>query len=853
MAKRTVSKAAVGGDQSGATTVCDASIVTSTGGEEEDSSQSFRATAVTLCKEATSTEAGSKEAPGAPLLWPFLCPLCNAVELVDPVDLHEPVKGALSSSALDSKTAGEAVHCLACRACAAQWVSAVGAVSGDKAATTDHNDGPSGSAVVTACSPPVASMSDCATLLACPLCNTMCDAANLLSVDSIGGVARVQDVSMVRNSYTGSQPLSCTTKTSSTLGLPPTTLAALPSPLCSICEEAKVMRFCVQCDFGMCDTCHRATHAKGGFRQHEVLSLEQAHRRGHQRCKLHAGMVLDLFCSSCSTCVCVTCCFGGAHRGHEVFPLADVAARATAALTEHSTDLAALQRDADATGMQFSSLWPAYETKVDDVRKEIQQCFSSLRQVLQEREDALLARLEEASAVVGRRSLELRSAMEALSSLLRSTSERLQSLPGLVSPATLMRIFDTVQEQQQWVSRLSTRVIEEATAVAEGWSYHMCSDGANGCRMASFVLLNSDTPNADSLRQYKSVLADLGRLDAKEHVQLSLPVQVGAASVETAGRHGNGEEMSSAHPLWGCTTEDYIESGGNLRKGAPDNLCDDGNANDGAVTNAEEAEETLLVRPSHIEAAARSLPGSTAVSKLGEVSVASRGIGGCESRQRSMSGSTLQSQPRRPQLFSFGAPSRSTHGPLPTYELNVDSSVKGIGAETVSATDGTSAFGTGRLDGAVSKRGDAKQDLWELGGRDSFAAEVGTLGYHKPGCATAARGVRDTMPFRVSLPPRRFESHDRTDDDDSSVRETDDQMPWRALKLHLNSSVQDGVRSTATSLSRHGSTARLQCLTELDLRKPNELANEVLRSSLSAPRQGRAESQRRTTGLQLEL
>ncbi|CAG9583675.1 conserved hypothetical protein [Leishmania major strain Friedlin] len=848
MAKRTVSKLAVGGDHSGNSTVPDASICSSTV-DDEDASQDRPATALALCEETTSTEAAAEGALSAPLSWPFLCPLCSAVELVDPVDLHERPKDTLSPSSFHSKTVDEAVHCLACRACVEQWLSAVRAFSEGQAETMDHTGGATSA---TTFSPLSASACDGATLLACPLCNRTCDATILSHSGPIAGVAHALDASVVRNSYTGSQPLSCITKTGSGVGRP-SAPAASASPFCSICEEAKAMCVCLQCDFGMCDTCHRATHAKGGFRQHEVLSCEQARRRGNQRCTQHAGMALDLFCDTCSTCVCVTCCFGGAHRGHEVFPLADVASRAAAALTQHSTELAALQRDADATSVQLASLWPAYEAKVDDVRTEIQQCFSSLRQVLQAREDALLSRLGEVSAVVSRRSSALRSAMHAISSFLGSTGERLRRLPGSVSPATLMRILDTVHEQQQWVSRVSTRVIEQATAVAEGWSYHMCSDSANGCRMASFVLLNSDTPNDDGLRQYKRVLADLGRLDASADVQLPLAVQGSAGSVGTAKGRDNREEESAAHHLWGGMAEDHTEPRDGLANGAPVALRGDSDAIFDAGANVGEGEETLLVRPSHIDPATPSLPGQTAASKCREVSMAYRGRDRGGSRQRSMSASTVQSQPRQPHLFPIGASTQSTRGRLLTYELNVDPTLKGAGAVAGPAAEATTASGTPRLTGVASKWGAVKQDLWEVGGCGSFAAELGALGRQKTGCAAATRDVRDTIPFRVSLPPQRVESHDRMDDDDRSVSEADDQLPWRALKLHHNSSVQDGVRSTATSVPRHGSTARLHYLTELDLRKPSEVAHGALDSSLAAPKQGRAESQRRTTGLQLEL
>ncbi|XQJ31615.1 putative tripartite motif protein [Leishmania guyanensis] len=849
MAKRTLGRSAVEGDHSGKTGAPDECICSSSQ-DEEETFQACPAPVAPLSEETIAAEAAPKEVLGAPISWPFLCPLCSAVELVDPVDLHEPVSNTSSLSSCHSRAVEEALHCLACRACVERWLSAVRAVNESKAATMDHSSSTSGSAASSTLSPLSTSASCCASLLACPLCNAMCDAAVLSSACLAGDVAGFCDASVVRNSYTDSQPSPCTTQAGGTVR-PPSAPAGSASPCCSICEEARATCVCMQCDFGMCDACHRATHSKGGFRQHEVLGVEQARRRGHLRCTQHAGMVLDLFCDTCSTCVCVTCCFGGAHRGHEVFPLADVAARTAAALTQHSTELAALQRDADAIGTQLAALWPAYETKVDAVRTEIQQCFTSLRQALQEREDALLARLGEVSAEVGRRSSGHRNAMHAISSLLCATGTCLRSLPGSVSAVTLMRIFDAVQQHEEWVSRMSTRVIEEATTVAEGWDYHMGSDSANGCRMVSFVLLNTDTPNDDDFRQYRRVLSDLGRLHASADVHLPLAKRHSTTSLAASKGHNERVEGQEVPPRRGGITGDYTVPSDSLIPGAPAHFCGVSYASSGAVAITEEDEEALVARSSHLTTVIPPVLLQTASSRSADAFVATRNTELCASRQRSMSASTVQSQPKPLHLSPINAPSQSTYGPLCTYELNVESPLKGPGV----AASSSAAAGTLRLNGVPSKWSGVKQNLQEANARGSFAVELGTLGRHQPGCtaAAAARSVRDTIPFRVSFPPRRMGSYDLTDEDGRTLGKDGDQMPWRALKLHRNSSVHDDVRSAATSLPLHKSTTRLQYFTELDLRKPSELAQAPPESGSSTPKRDRAESQRRTTGLQLEL
>ncbi|KAG5465453.1 hypothetical protein CUR178_00156 [Leishmania enriettii] len=852
MAKRTVGKSAVRGVGSSETGVTDASMRCSSA-DENVAFQSDPVVALHVDREVVSTKTSPEEAPGAPPSWPFLCPLCSAVELVDPVDLHAPVRDTVSPCSLSSEPVDEVFHCLACRVCVEHWFSAARAVKKNKVEATDGAGGTNGTAAAVTYSPSSAAASSCVPLLACPLCRAACDAAIVSRLDSVGSAAAAAlNAHVVRNICTESQyPLS-STKIGDTVGSPSAPTASASS-LCSVCEEERATCACVQCDFSMCDACHKATHAKGGFRQHEVVGLEQARRRGHLRCTEHAGTALDLFCDTCSTCVCVICCFGGAHRGHDVSPLADVVARTAAALTQRSAELTALQRDADATQTRFAALWPAYETMVDNVRTEIQQCFASLRQVLHEREDALLTQLNEVSAEVGSRSSELRNAMNAVSHLLGESGECLRRLPASVSPLTLMRVFDTVQQQQEWVSRVSARVLEEVTAFAEGWSYNMGSDGANGCRMVSFVLLNATTLNVDGLRQYERVLSDLGRLDASADVQLRVAERPSMNSLEMA--EGSGEREETDEPArWGGIADDFTVSSNDLRNGTPVDCGREGYSTSGVVAILKEEKEEELARPSHIVTATPLLPLPAAPSKSREVSVATRDVDVCAPRQRSMSASTVQSQFRPPRVSSVTAAQQSTYGSLRTYELNVGFSGKGTGAVTSSSVAATDAAGTARLHGATSRWNDWKQERREVvGGRGNFVAEPGLVGCHTVECAGEARGVRETMPFFVSLSPRRIETYDRTDESGRSTRREDDQMPWRAFKLQRHSSVTGDIRSTVTSLPCHGSSSRLQYLTELELRKPDEIALAAHDSSVSAAKLDRAESQRRTTGLQLEF
>lgn len=732
-------------------------------------------------------------AAAALMTWPFMCPLCCAGELAEPVELHAPEAPATTP-------ASGFRHCLACRACAEHFFAAARVVPNGLSGGSHGGDAGEGCDGAGQC-------------LACPLC------AASLAVDAASSTPATRPVLtslletlVVRNAYTGTQPP--TPSSTASTSAPP----SAPACRCAVCEESVATSVCLQCDFGLCDACRRATHTRGGFKQHEVVTLEQARRRDHRKCSTHAGMALDLFCETCASCVCVTCCFGGAHRGHEVFPLAEVAARRAAALAERSTELESLERAAEAARVQLTSLAPAYEATVRGVRDDIQRCFADLRTLLQQREEDLLTQLHNAASAVAERAALLTTAVSAAGALVRDTSARLREMPSRVSAATLLRIAAVVAQQQEWVARTSTLVVDAATAAADSWTYQMGSDGANGCRMATFVLLNAETPNAEGLRQYRRVLADLGRLDLVTDLHMPLagrPSTASQSSVDSGNNNGDVLEAEDAAPDWDDTPAD---SAGH----DPTSAMAQGTAT-GACSPATDLveEEMILVRHSHVDSTAPPSPtrcaphlcGTSATSqaapsaspRLAECERLSPPLGGV-SRSNSLRGTSRACEP---------------HAGLGIVET---------ASLSVAATPGTGYWGPG----TVASRWRAAHD------------ESGGLGVGRG--LMAARLARDTMPFRVSLPPRRAGS------EDGDYCEA--LLPWRAPKLRHGSSAQESRAEYPTaSLPRRASVTRLAHPTaELDLRKPGASAGAGLGvPGVAAGRLTRAGSQRRTTGLHLEL
>lgn len=421
--------------------------------------------------------------PSAPssMVPPFyecLCPICCSPIVTDPVLLHtEP---SLGTSAI-------AGRCIACLSCAKRWRCLVNAgesrKDGGGAAARLHH-----------------------TIL-CPLCSVEVHTSTEALQPFIGKAPQDEGVQNVGTASRGAAG----TRDS--------------FQCCGVCEAQHPTCACLQCQFGLCDECRRTTHMKGRFREHEVVAVEQARRREQRYCPGHRGQLMDLYCQTCTSCVCVMCCFGGVHSGHAVVPLTEAAAEVGASLSRYASELQSWEKSASALQLELASLWPPYNKKVQEVRADIQHCFAALRQTLQDREDSLLACLDKASTAMQRKSRKLIANNEALMELLQCTTQHIGALHDAVDPPTLMNIADAVHRQRDWVSHLAATEMRCSTNAVEGWREGLERDNeaapnTSGCRIAAFHLLGPHAPNDVGVFQYSQVLADLGMLRASEDIEL---------------------------------------------------------------------------------------------------------------------------------------------------------------------------------------------------------------------------------------------------------------------------------------------------------------------------------------------
>ncbi|CAH0556993.1 unnamed protein product [Brassicogethes aeneus] len=112
-------------------------------------------------------------------------------------------------------------------------------------------------------------------------------------------------------------------------------LATLNAPetyiLCDLCSsEVTATSRCSECAISFCLNCEEVHQRRKSTSDHEILSLEEARRRGITRirrqimCIKHPDLELSVFCSSCSQVICREC-VSESHRGHLCEPISRVA------------------------------------------------------------------------------------------------------------------------------------------------------------------------------------------------------------------------------------------------------------------------------------------------------------------------------------------------------------------------------------------------------------------------------------------------------------------------------------------------------------------------------------------------
>lgn len=233
--------------------------------------------------------------------------------------------------------------------------------------------------------------------------------------------------------------------------------AASTSNTCGACEKVASSMFCLQCGFALCTGCQSTMHSKKCFQHHTLVSLELAARVAPKKCPLHHSHNLDLFCFDCQCAGCVLCCFSGEHKGHDVSPICEAAAKAESIIADAVTAAQKRANDAKVGKEKLLDCVRDFESAVEETQQSVSEGFAKLKKLLETREEELKVYLRDKISP----SLQaLKQGVETSVALEKQATRGMEKLEALKreEPTVLAHLVQPFQYQLKSMHHLTTQL-----------------------------------------------------------------------------------------------------------------------------------------------------------------------------------------------------------------------------------------------------------------------------------------------------------------------------------------------------------------------------------------------------------
>ena len=212
-------------------------------------------------------------------------------------------------------------------------------------------------------------------------------------------------------------------------------VASTSPPPCDSCDENSPIAYCPECDQLLCNVCWDAHQKLKLLRSHSSFTLKEAEDMSRDRlikmlpssyfsssvlsrtCPYHDDQTLDLYCQQCAIPVCVECS-GISHKDHPVHQVSQQIIQNKEEIQQSLEEFQLAQQNLKKVTTAGEEMKEKIKARKIEVDTTIRQAFAKLRQILHQREEALLAKSsEEAMAKDVRLSIQLEGIQHLLDSM----------------------------------------------------------------------------------------------------------------------------------------------------------------------------------------------------------------------------------------------------------------------------------------------------------------------------------------------------------------------------------------------------------------------------------------------------
>ena len=206
-------------------------------------------------------------------------------------------------------------------------------------------------------------------------------------------------------------------------------------PPCDSCDENSPIAYCTECDQLLCNVCWDAHQKLKLLRSHSSFSLKEAENMSRDRlikmlpssyfsssflsrtCPYHDDQTLDLYCQQCIIPVCIECS-GISHKDHSVHQVSQQIIQNKEEIQQSLEQFQLVNQNLKKVIAAGEEMKEKIKARKNEVDTTIRQAFAKLQQLLQQREEALLAKSsEEAMAKNVRLSIQLEGIQYLLDSM----------------------------------------------------------------------------------------------------------------------------------------------------------------------------------------------------------------------------------------------------------------------------------------------------------------------------------------------------------------------------------------------------------------------------------------------------
>ncbi|XP_040203020.1 E3 ubiquitin/ISG15 ligase TRIM25-like isoform X2 [Rana temporaria] len=201
---------------------------------------------------------------------------------------------------------------------------------------------------------------------------------------------------------------------------------------CTHCVDAPVpaVRSCLHCEVSLCDK-HLRVHKKSP--EHilcdPTLSMES------RKCSIHKK-ILEYYCTEDETCICVSCCLIGGHKGHKMESLDEASEKKKETLRNVLQKLLTKREETDE---RVQSLQEYRRKVIDYDTMRVHTYFRNLRSHLEDLEKSFLREIPRSADQVSIFIRDLEIKKEELSRKMRHIEE----LCNMTDPLTVLQESDT--------------------------------------------------------------------------------------------------------------------------------------------------------------------------------------------------------------------------------------------------------------------------------------------------------------------------------------------------------------------------------------------------------------------------